>query len=239
MILLAAALLLGAVGLLAVGIAQGSSGLEWASFAASALAVLVLATGELRRRRRAADEPAHTRQRPEPGPVAARPPANAPSWPAEPVEPVEPMDTGHPDVGRPPPVLGPQTGRHGAPDPDPEPDVQLIAAASVPPPAAPPEGPPSGPLTPPPTGPPALAPDGEPPAEEVEFADLLMIMDLSDEVLVVDEHPRYHLPGCPYIAGLAVLPVPMDQARLDGFTPCGTCAPDRTFAARERARRPE
>jgi hypothetical protein len=56
-------------------------------------------------------------------------------------------------------------------------------------------------------------------------------------VLVVDEHPRYHLAGCPHLAGSVPFPLPMVEARVDGFTPCGTCAPDRTLARVERARR--
>jgi hypothetical protein len=77
---------------------------------------------------------------------------------------------------------------------------------------------------------------GEPPLEEVEVTDLLLVMDLRDEVLVVDEHPRYHLSGCPYLAGADTFPLPIDEARSDGFTPCGSCSPDRNLAqlARER-----
>jgi len=231
---LAAALLLAAVGLLATGIAQGSSVLEWASFAASGLAVLVLVVGELRRRRRrapGADTRPHPDPHPDPHPEPEPEPRPEPAAGAlAEVAPSGAVPVVPADDGRPPRVPGPQTGRHWAPDPDPDPDVQPISAPSVPP-----------PLTRVPVQPVAAAvpagPDGEPPAEEVEFTDLLMIMDLSDEVLVVDEHPRYRLTGCPYVAGVAVIPVPMDQARLDGFTPCGTCAPDRTLAARERARR--
>jgi hypothetical protein len=78
---------------------------------------------------------------------------------------------------------------------------------------------------------------GEPPVEEVEVTDLLLVLDLTDEVLVVDEHPRYHLPGCPHTAGVATIGMPLVEARTDGFTPCGTCTPDRTLAGRERARR--
>jgi hypothetical protein len=78
---------------------------------------------------------------------------------------------------------------------------------------------------------------GEPPVEEVEVTDLLLIVDLQDEVLVVDEHPRYHLPGCPHLAGQETFPLPLDEARTDGFTPCGVCAPDRTLAEQVRARR--
>jgi hypothetical protein len=81
------------------------------------------------------------------------------------------------------------------------------------------------------------APAGEPPLEEVEVTDLLMVMDLRDEVLVVDEHPRYHLSGCSYLAGTETFPLPIDEARSDGFTPCGSCAPDRHLAQLARQRK--
>jgi hypothetical protein len=71
----------------------------------------------------------------------------------------------------------------------------------------------------------------------VEVTDLLVVLDLTDEVLVIDEHPRYHLAGCPHLAGQETFPMPMVEARTDGFTPCGTCTPDRHLAQRERARR--
>jgi len=89
----------------------------------------------------------------------------------------------------------------------------------------------------PPTPTAAAAGAGEPPLEEVEVTDLLLIVDLKEEVLVVDEHPRYHLPGCRTLAGREAIPLPLDEARTDGFTPCGICAPDRTLAERERARK--
>jgi len=78
---------------------------------------------------------------------------------------------------------------------------------------------------------------GEPGEEDVEVTDLLLVVDLDDEVLVVDEHPRYHLPGCVTLSGRTAIPLPLDEARTDGFTPCGACVPDRTLAARERDRR--
>jgi hypothetical protein len=78
---------------------------------------------------------------------------------------------------------------------------------------------------------------GEPPAEEVEVTDLLLVLDLKDEVLVVDEHPRYHLGGCRYVAGRSTFPLPLDEARTDGFTPCGACEPDRHLAEKVRARK--
>jgi hypothetical protein len=77
----------------------------------------------------------------------------------------------------------------------------------------------------------------EPPMEDVEVTDLLLIVDLKDEVLVIDEHPRYHLAGCPYVASQETIPLPLDEARADGFTPCGICSPDQTLAERERTRR--
>jgi hypothetical protein len=78
---------------------------------------------------------------------------------------------------------------------------------------------------------------GDPPAEDVEVTDLLLVVDLKDEVLVVDEHPRYHLAGCVHLSGRTSIPMPLDEARTDGFTPCAECAPDRTLAERVRARR--
>ncbi|CCG03140.1 lipase chaperone [Blastococcus saxobsidens] len=77
----------------------------------------------------------------------------------------------------------------------------------------------------------------DPPVEEVEVTDLLLIVDLTDEVLVVDEHPRYHVADCRWLQGRSTIPLPLDEARTDGFTPCGVCRPDRTLAARARARR--
>jgi hypothetical protein len=86
---------------------------------------------------------------------------------------------------------------------------------------------------------PAQVPAGldEAPLEEVEVTDLLLILDLHDEVLVIDEHPRYHLSGCVYLTGRTTIPLPIDEARTDGFTPCGACLPDRHLADAVRGRR--
>lgn len=86
-----------------------------------------------------------------------------------------------------------------------------------------------------PEPPPEDLPD--PDVEEVEVTDLLVVVDLKDEVLVVDEHPRYHVEGCTWLAGRETIPIPLDEARTDGFTPCAVCTPDRTLAERERARK--
>ena len=77
----------------------------------------------------------------------------------------------------------------------------------------------------------------DPEVEEVEVTDLLMVVDLKDEVLVVDEHPRYHVAGCRWVGKRETIPLPIDEARADGFTPCAVCSPDRTLAERARARK--
>jgi hypothetical protein len=112
-----------------------------------------------------------------------------------------------------------------------------VAAATTP--ASPTEPEPEpverAPMTPPHA--PIIEGKGEPPVEDVEVTDLLLVLDLKDEVFVVDEHPRYHLADCRRLAGQTAIPLPIDEARTDGFTPCGVCSPDRTTAELERARR--
>jgi hypothetical protein len=78
---------------------------------------------------------------------------------------------------------------------------------------------------------------GDPPAEDVEVSDLLLVVDMHDDVFVVDEHPRYHLADCRWLAGREAIPFPVDEARTDGFTPCGLCSPDRHLAQVARARK--
>jgi hypothetical protein len=77
----------------------------------------------------------------------------------------------------------------------------------------------------------------DPPVEEVEVTDLLLVVDVTDEVLVVDERPRYHLAGCVHLVGRTPIPLPLDEAKTDGFTPCAVCEPDRNLAERVRAQR--
>jgi hypothetical protein len=85
----------------------------------------------------------------------------------------------------------------------------------------------------------AAAPEDlpDPGVEDVEVTDLLLVVDLKDEVLVVDEHPRYHLVDCSWLAGRETIPLPLDEARSDGFTPCAVCSPDRNLAERARAKK--
>jgi hypothetical protein len=116
----------------------------------------------------------------------------------------------------------------GKPEPDPAPDSEPDPVPDAPaePPAAPAAQVPA-----------AAVGGGEPPVEEVEVTDLLLVVDLKEDVFVLDEHPRYHLAECPRLVGHEAIPLPLDEARTDGFTPCGVCSPDRTLAERERARR--
>jgi hypothetical protein len=117
------------------------------------------------------------------------------------------------------------SAEEGAPE-----DEQPVAEASAPTPAEVPAAVPA-------TGGTTPVEKGEPPVEEVEVTDLLLVVDLKDDVFVLDEHPRYHLAECPRLVGREAIPLPLDEARTDGFTPCGVCSPDRTLAERERARR--
>jgi hypothetical protein len=80
--------------------------------------------------------------------------------------------------------------------------------------------------------------DGIAPAEEeTDAADLLVVCELEDEVLVVDEHPRYHLAGCGWLGSRAVEQLAASEARSLGFTPCARCGPDAELADRHRRSR--
>ncbi len=101
-------------------------------------------------------------------------------------------------------------------------------------------GAPEPPVAPPPTVAvrqdlPPLGPDGAPPEEPRDPAAVAVVAQLDDEVLVVDELPRYHLGGCRSLAGSPVIPLPAREAVELGFTPCAWCAPDRTLGNRHRA----
>lgn len=79
---------------------------------------------------------------------------------------------------------------------------------------------------------------GEPAEEDTDAADLLVVCELDDQVLVIDEHPRYHLDGCSWLATRpATRPtqsLPVSEARDLGFTPCARCGPDAELARRHR-----
>ncbi|MGH4025995.1 MAG: hypothetical protein ACRDRV_15575, partial [Pseudonocardiaceae bacterium] len=75
----------------------------------------------------------------------------------------------------------------------------------------------------------------EPDEEDTDAADLLVVWELSDEVLVVDEHPRYHLARCSWPDAAATESLPVQEARELGFTPCAQCRPDTALARKRRA----
>ncbi|WP_086826010.1 hypothetical protein [Allokutzneria sp. NRRL B-24872] len=77
----------------------------------------------------------------------------------------------------------------------------------------------------------------EPAEEDTDAADLLVVAGLTDEVLVVDERPRYHLPSCEWAREHATMPLPVREARELGFTPCALCTPDAVLATVHRTLR--
>lgn len=79
--------------------------------------------------------------------------------------------------------------------------------------------------------------DAEPAEEDTDAADLLTVSELTAEVRVVDERPRYHLATCRWLADKPTLAIPVGEARQLAFTPCAVCSPDRTLAAAERRTR--
>jgi len=79
--------------------------------------------------------------------------------------------------------------------------------------------------------------DTEPGEEDTDAADLLVVYELVDEVLVVDEHPRYHLARCRCPDHARAERLPVREARELGFTPCNRCRPDTTLARKHRAAR--
>jgi hypothetical protein len=81
------------------------------------------------------------------------------------------------------------------------------------------------------------AADADPPEEPHDPAAAAVVAGLDNEVLVIDEQPRYHVPGCRGLAGRALIPLPAREAVELGFTPCGWCSPDRTLAAQHAAAR--
>lgn len=80
-----------------------------------------------------------------------------------------------------------------------------------------------------------VGPDGGPVEEDTDAADLLVVCGLSDEVLVVDEYPRYHLGTCRWLQPRPAERLPVREARNLGFTPCARCGPDAELAGRHRA----
>lgn len=75
----------------------------------------------------------------------------------------------------------------------------------------------------------------EPVEEDTDAADLLIVTDLTAEVRVLDERPRYHLAACAWLDRRPSLGLPVNEARQLGFTPCAVCRPDNTLAEAHRS----
>jgi hypothetical protein len=211
-ILAAALLVLVGAGLFVAGLLTGVSVLYWACVAACVVAAVLLIAA----RRSMPAAPARA-------PLVERPTAEAAgtapsSAVAEPVVPAAGAASGEPV---PPEAAAPAEPTAAAAPAEPAVVAAAGATAVTATPAA--EGTEEG--------------LDEPPVEEVEVTDLLLVVDLTDEVLVIDEHPRYHVAGCSHLTGRTPIPLPLDEARTDGFTPCGACRPDATLADRVRAKR--
>lgn len=71
--------------------------------------------------------------------------------------------------------------------------------------------------------------------EDTDAADLLVVYGLTTEVLVIDQHPRYHLDRCRLTDPASAERLAVSEARELGFTPCGRCRPDTTLARKHRA----
>jgi type IV secretory pathway VirB10-like protein len=229
-ILAAGLLVLLGLGMFVAGVATGTTLLYWATVVACVVAavLLVLARREVSAAARPERRPSTP---PSGGPAAA--PAETSEQPAVPAT-AAPVPPPAPPVAEPvpPPVTGPLVAPvppfadRPADQPPSEPREEPAAAAV--------EEEPSVPLS---AADRARIDAGEPPVEDVEVTDLLLVVDLKDDVYVVDEHPRYHLVDCPRLLGQEAIPFPLDEARTDGFTPCGICEPDRHMADVARARK--
>jgi hypothetical protein len=76
--------------------------------------------------------------------------------------------------------------------------------------------------------------DDEPAAEDSSAEDSAATANLDEQVLVVDERPRYHLRTCAWLGERKTVTLPLREARELGFTPCAMCSPNTTLAARLR-----
>ncbi len=224
MILAAALLVLVALGLFVAGLLSGVTAFYWTCVGVSAVAAVLLFVARrqlaaapdegrrpVARTEQARTEPART------GPATTEEPS--PERAAEPAAAAAEPEAAEPETAEP---------RPAEPRPaEPEPAASETPSAAEPASPAPVQ---AAPAT-------AAADADEPPAEEVEVSDLLLVVDMADDVFVVDEHPRYHLADCRWLSGRETIPLPVDEARTDGFSPCGLCSPDRHLAQVARARR--
>jgi hypothetical protein len=228
---------LSSLGLLVWGLAVTSQALVWGSLGASIAAGVCLTISVLQRRGQISAVDVS------PSGPHGGPDLPPPFWSPAPGPPgAVPTSTGRPPAQ--PPVAEAATGAHPA-------DTAITAEALPTPPVTSPTGaapsagdapiaaqPAERPLDQPPPERPLpdaeRAVDAEPVEEDVPVGVALRAAQLDDEVLVVDGRPRYHLAGCPFLAGKPTVGLPLSTARRTGFTPCGLCRPDSTLLARAR-----
>lgn len=67
--------------------------------------------------------------------------------------------------------------------------------------------------------------EAEPAGEQPEPAGSLPLAAPTQNVLVVDENPEFHIAGCSALDGRATIALPLDEAVDLGFTPCARCTP--------------
>ncbi|MFG1641576.1 hypothetical protein ACGFMK_14920 [Amycolatopsis sp. NPDC049252] len=219
-------LVLAALGLLVSALITASSLWAWVSIGLSVLAGVILVVDWLRRRRRSATPAAEPREVPEPSSSSSS--EESPSEPSlftEPEKPAEEDQT----------VLIPAAGELGDPADTPEPDL----TPESPEPDEAPEAAASSASSAASTASaaeeePAAADEPEPGEESTAESDIALLADLEDEVVVVDEHPRYHLRVCSWVGTRDTIPIGIGEARQLGFTPCARCGPDATLVAAHR-----
>lgn len=219
MLYIVLALVLAAFGLLIAALTTANTIWAWISVTISVVAAALLIADWVGARRR----PAKTHTTLEPAKAATTRASAPPPTPPreddfvrayerepEPRRSAEPLPDQPPDTLSDPP---PESRRQPPPEPLVEQTVRQAPVAPPPP------------------------PDQEPAEEATDASDLLVVSELTVEVRVVDEHPRYHLDTCAWLTGKPTLPLPVNEARQLGFTPCAYCGPDAVLAARHRAAR--
>lgn len=217
-------LVLAALGLLVSALITASSLWAWVSIGLSVLAGVILVVDWLRRRRRSAA------------------PAAAPASVAEPSEPVEPAADAKPSLFKEPEkpveedqtVLLPAAGELGDPADTPAPDVVEEPAAEVSESSEAPAAAAAATAASTASVAEKQPDEAEPGEESTSDADIAVLADLEDEVVVVDEHPRYHARGCTWVGTRDTIPIGIGEARQLGFTPCARCAPDASLVAAHR-----
>lgn len=242
-------LVLAALGLLITALVTASQTWAWISIGLSLVAALVLVIDWLRRRARegAGEEavlPADSETADsettavvpvdadgEPTTVLPAEDVTAPA--REVAQPDAPADEDVPVKGDLAPL---DPGTTAAPEPAAEPAAADPAPAAEAPPETPAEKTTESTVV---TGAVAGAWDDEdedPGEEDTDAADLLIVCDLDDQVIVIDEHPRYHLAGCGWLHDRDPIPIAVAEARELGFTPCVLCGPDSVLAGKHRKR---